>query len=1091
MDRRSWPWKKKSSDKTVAATDSAAASLATSAGNQGDQENSKNVNYVQISTETYAHLTELEEKVKILNDQVKILNEKLSSAQSEMTTKDNLVKQHAKVAEEAVSGWEKAEAEALALKTQLESVTLLKLTAEDRAAHLDGALKECMRQIRNVKEENEQKLHDVVFAKTKQWEKVKFEFETKIADFEQELLRASAENAALSRSLQERSNMLMQISEEKAQADAEIEVLKTEIQSCEKEINSLKYELHIISKELEIRNEEKNMSLRSAEVANKQHLEGVKKIAKLEAECQRLRGLVRKKLPGPAALAQMKLEVENLGRDSGETRLRRSPVKSPSPHMAPAPEFSLDNVHQYHKEAEFLTTRLLTMEEENKMLKEALSKRNSELLAVRNLCAKTASKLRSMETQMQVLSHQKSPPKPNSHIHTEGSLSQNASNPPSLTSMSEDGIDEEASCADSWSTALISELSHFKKEKNVDKGNKADNASPLELMDDFLEMEKLACLSTESNGTISILDDVPDKRIENAVPNPSVDIAKDGDLQAEQQPRLHPAASLVSPNEDSCDKVQVMLTKLQMRISSIFESQAKDTDLGKTLEDIRCIVQDVQGDLPQHSVSYVLEETHSANAAWNQKPATEDMGETTIADSKPCSDDKHPIDEELAKSISKIHDFVASFGREAADIQDRCTDDCGLSRKIEEFCVSVNKVLCNEMSLDDFVLDLSRVLAEFGELSFRLPCGKDSEGETNASDCIDKVTLLENKVVQHDPSKERFSSECALVSPSAPDPEVPQEGSLGPGFELKPVLFKCSMEEYEHLKLEKDSMAMDLARCSESLENTKFKLMDTEKSLEELKSQLAASQKSNSLAETQLKCMAESYKSLEMHAQELETELNLLHARAETLDSELQEEKHNLQDALARCKDLEDRIQRTEGCSMCSLSSAVDVDTKTKQEREIASAAEKLAQCQETIFLLGRQLNAMRPPAEMMGSPQGSRHQMNEDLLENEPSPSRPNPRGMRGSRDFDQPEMESVALNMQRTGGESPLHGYNMPMSPSDTESTPIARSPIRSKHGPIRSSSSVPTPEKQGRSFSRFFSRGKSVDSAHRRQPSSDRSH
>ncbi|XP_028075955.1 uncharacterized protein LOC114278152 [Camellia sinensis] len=80
------------------------------------------------------------------------------------------------------------------------------------------------------------------------------------------------------------------------------------------------------------RSEEKNMCVRSAEVANKQHLEGVKKIAKLEAECQRLRGLVRKKLPSPAALAQMKLEVENLGRDYGETRVRRSLLKPPSPH---------------------------------------------------------------------------------------------------------------------------------------------------------------------------------------------------------------------------------------------------------------------------------------------------------------------------------------------------------------------------------------------------------------------------------------------------------------------------------------------------------------------------------------------------------------------------------------------------------------------------------------------------------------------------------------------------------------------------------------------------------------------------------------
>lgn len=68
------------------------------------QDNSKSVKYVQISPESYAHFTELEDQVKILNEKLSSLNEKLSSAQSEMTTKDNLVKQHAKVAEEAVSG---------------------------------------------------------------------------------------------------------------------------------------------------------------------------------------------------------------------------------------------------------------------------------------------------------------------------------------------------------------------------------------------------------------------------------------------------------------------------------------------------------------------------------------------------------------------------------------------------------------------------------------------------------------------------------------------------------------------------------------------------------------------------------------------------------------------------------------------------------------------------------------------------------------------------------------------------------------------------------------------------------------------------
>ncbi|KAK7293336.1 hypothetical protein RJT34_16199 [Clitoria ternatea] len=38
-------------------------------------------------------------------------------------------------------------------------------------------------------------------------------------------------------------------------------------------------------RELEIRNKEKNMNMRSAKAANKQYMEGVKKIAKLEVEC--------------------------------------------------------------------------------------------------------------------------------------------------------------------------------------------------------------------------------------------------------------------------------------------------------------------------------------------------------------------------------------------------------------------------------------------------------------------------------------------------------------------------------------------------------------------------------------------------------------------------------------------------------------------------------------------------------------------------------------------------------------------------------------------------------------------------------------
>ncbi|KAF8389387.1 hypothetical protein HHK36_026082 [Tetracentron sinense] len=536
-------------------------------------------------------------------------------------TSDRVHKEHVTNTE----SWEKAEAEALALKHQLESRTLLKLTAEDRVSHLDGALKECMRQIRNLKEEHEQKLHE---------------------------------------HFQERSNMLMKISEEKSQAEAEIEFLKSNIQSYEREISSFKYELHIVSKELEIRNEEKNMSIRSAEVANKQHLE--------------------------AALVQMKLEVDNLGRDYGEPRLRRSPVKSPRPHMDPLPELSLDIVQQSHKEIEFLTARLLTMEEETKMLKEALAKRNSELQALRNIHAKTASNLRSLEAQMEVPYKRRISLASNVEIPPEGFSSQAASKPPSLTSMSEDGNDDEGSFTESWTTSMICDLSHSKKGKSVDKSNNAVDTNHLELMDDFLKMERLACLSTDSNGAISISDSLNNKRTE---------VAEGGDLQSKQQP----SANQVSSNAElsavdlESDTYQMPLSKLQSRISMIFDSQA-DTDMEKILEDMKCIVKDVHDTLPQHYVSYTFEEFHSIDATCNRQACPQDISETTegpislIQDSKPGTDTEHVTDQELVAAISQIHDFVLSLGKEAMTAQETSLDGHWLSKKIEELFASVNKV---------------------------------------------------------------------------------------------------------------------------------------------------------------------------------------------------------------------------------------------------------------------------------------------------------------------------------------------------------------------------------------------------------------
>nr|KJB40143.1 hypothetical protein B456_007G048300 [Gossypium raimondii] len=1053
MDRRGWPWKKKSSEKTgtdkqAVVSDGTSASLSSLA-SLGDQEKCKKVNYVQISMESYVHLTGLEDEVKKLKDQVRLcedevknLKGKLSEADTEIKSKDGLISQHAKVAEEAVSGWEKADAEAFALKRQLENLTLLKLSAEDRAAHLDGALKECMRQVRNVKEESEHKLHDVVLAKSIQWDKVKLGLEAKIAELDEGLLRAAAENQAISSSLHERSNLIVQIEVEKSKAEAEMELIKENLMLREKEISSLKYELHMVSKELEIRNEEKNISVRSAEAANKQHLASVSKIAKLEAECQRLRGLVRKRLPGPAAFAQMKQEIDHFGRDFGGPQSKRNAVKNPNPNLSPQMEFSAGNLLQSQKEIDYLNMRLLEMEEETKMLKEALASRNSELQAARDMCAKTSVKVKSLEAQIQALNNQTSSPK-SSIGHPAGDLSsQYASNAPSITSTSEDGVDVEGRSAESL-LPVTSDISHLGMQKSSHKVHKQKNPNCLELMDDFLEMEKLACLPNDAGGANDVSSHPGNYGNYRAEGNTSRNAVQDQDLFSVQEFGFSPSSKQGSSSARSSttelqqDVKNLPFLKLRSMISSIFESQTKDLNLGKVLEDIKCAILEIQGSLPQHCLYEGVQAGHSPS---DPKDVS---GQSLI-----FLDEENITKKNLASAISQIHQVVLSIGREAVRVQDPPSDGHRLSKTLDDFSAFADKFVFDKKGLVDFILRLSHVFAEADRLNLGFLGYRDYDRNASDNHCIDKVALLENKVVQDNPLKHACGGGCHLCH-SCPDSE---------------------------LKLDKQNITVDLARSTEDLENVKLLLQETENSLTELKLQLASSQNLHSLAETQLKCMTESYKSLELRAQELEAEVNLLQEKSAKLDDELLGEKRGHQDALARCKDLEDRVQRNVASFFCPSSAIGDSEMKMKQERELKDAAQKLAACQETIYLLGRQLQSLHPQTE--------NHQTHHsDKLSGENSAEgRLNHSGSKAQDihhidDFDRIETDSVASADVQSVSEDSLHYSHSTPSPFDNEPN-LSSSSLTSlshlSHRRTKSTFSASTLEREKHlhSFGRLFS-------------------
>ncbi|CDP10914.1 unnamed protein product [Coffea canephora] len=271
MEKRKWLWKKKPSERSPGETDSSGSSLSERYSDEQQIEPEE----VKDSPNDRTQSPEVTSKVVLadeeVTDTVKNLTAKLSSALVNVSVKEDLVKQHAKVAEEAVAGWEKAENEVTVLKQQLEAAVQQNLALEVRASHLDSALKECVRELRQARDEQEARINDAVAQKTSELESVKIELENQLHQL--------------------KTNVESTLTRYPASADPNIQL---KLESLEKENSILKFELLSRSEELEIRTIERDLSTQAAETASKQQLESIKKVVKLEAECRRLQTVARK-----------------------------------------------------------------------------------------------------------------------------------------------------------------------------------------------------------------------------------------------------------------------------------------------------------------------------------------------------------------------------------------------------------------------------------------------------------------------------------------------------------------------------------------------------------------------------------------------------------------------------------------------------------------------------------------------------------------------------------------------------------------------------------------------------------------------------
>ncbi|KAM2554958.1 hypothetical protein TB2_019038 [Malus domestica] len=442
---RKWLWKKKSSEKSSGETDSSGSVSSHSERYSDEQEALKaSPNHDAQSPEVTSKAASSADDV---NDSLKSLAERLSAALVNVSAKEDLVKQHAKVAEEAVAGWEKAENEAAVFKSELEATIQQNSALEDRVSHLDGALKECLRQLRQAREEQEQTVQEAVLKKTCDWESTKLKLESQIVELQRNAEANSAEASAF--------------------VDPR---LSHRLQSLKKENSALKHQLLSQAEELEIMTIERDLSAQAAETASKQHLESIKKVAKLEAECRRLKALGSK-----------------------------TPVV---------------NDHKSSAASSIYVESCMDSQSDS------------------------GERLNMMEIDSQ-------------------KMNGSEANKRDLT------------FSDSWASALVAELDQLNNEKAVNRNLPAPSID-IDLMDDFLEMERLASLPQTENGTSCL----ESEAIVNQTNN------EERALRAELEAMSHRTAKL----EDKLEKLQVEKERLEVENAELEAMSHRAAELEDMLE---------------------------------------------------------------------------------------------------------------------------------------------------------------------------------------------------------------------------------------------------------------------------------------------------------------------------------------------------------------------------------------------------------------------------------------------------------------------------------------------------------------------------
>ncbi|KAJ8763541.1 hypothetical protein K2173_002424 [Erythroxylum novogranatense] len=880
------------------------------------------------------------------------LNEKLASVLLDSLAKADPLTRHDLISKEAISGEGKSEEEVLSVnKGEYEQG----IATNESSSYSDTAFKQCMLHVASLQEEQDPKIQDALLKASSEFQKVQRKLEDRLMEMSKNLANLAIENTNLSNALLVKENLVEELRRRATQTVAEFNALMARLDSTEKENAFLKYEFHMLEKELQVRNEKLEYTRQLADASHSQQLESVKKLAKLEAECQRLRALMQKRLPGLAATEKIKSEIEMHGRDPVNFKRKPNPTKDLILMETAMERFSETPV----KKTDCLIERLRGMEQENRTLREIVTKKNAELQSSRIMFSRAASRLSQVEAKLLDVSGGQ-----RSLELTQGDqLSQELYPIPGLDVCSS----YRDSSSNSWADALISELEIFRDRKPKSPSESRVIEFPdMSLMHDFAEMEKLVVVSVEAPPDD---DNHPSSAGKELVPADQSDLGCGKDNQ-----EIH---SKDIPNGKPFDWIQDVLNAM------LKEQRSSKRSLIELLEDIKIalgyvhyanVLEDDATRTSRHHTESTLK-THIplkslTNCSSNQ---ASNSANTAMETSRPCGPSS------LSKSICSIVQLVEKMvlNSSAIDYSNSTPSaaasdyfvhvfqwrNCELNAVLQRFVDICKSLLDGKVGLEDFAEELLLTL------DWTMNNVVTPQDASNARDKISKYFVwnspeTENQVgvapVQSKPiclSKEQPSWLRLITSPR--DHTTYQTECAKSFLQDENKRLK---EDLKHMESAKRDVEDRLQSATNKTEVFNKQLEESERSLQSLKAEIDSLKESKGLIEDQFENQKSINEDLDTQLTVAKAKLNEVLQKLSSLEVELEDKNNCCEDLEATCLDLQLQV---ESVAKMETLNRDEQGTQPHNGWEMTSASIKLAECQETILNLGKQLRALASPREV------------------------------------------------------------------------------------------------------------------------------